>query len=95
MDAQVAYIITTPDTLCPGQSTIFQSYLYIVFQAKVSCSKLQPMGCELTASCSVSDDGSAELWWIHDIWSKTISLKQRLVESDIWSIRHFVYYDVW
>ena len=32
---------------------------------------------------------------IHDIWSKTISSKRRLVECDIWSIRHFTDYDVW
>ena len=32
--------------------------------------------------------------WIHDIWSKTISSKRRLVECDIWSIRRFADYDV-
>ena len=32
---------------------------------------------------------------IHDIWSKTISLKRRLVECDIWSIRRIADYDVW
>ena len=32
---------------------------------------------------------------IHDIWSKTISSKRRLVECDIWSIRHYADYDVW
>ena len=32
---------------------------------------------------------------IHDIWSKTISSKRRLVECDIWSIRRFAHYDVW
>ena len=32
---------------------------------------------------------------IHDIWSKTISSKRRLVECDIWSIRRFADYDVW
>ena len=31
---------------------------------------------------------------IHDIWSKTISSKRRLVECDIWSIRRFADYDV-
>ena len=33
--------------------------------------------------------------WIHDIWSKTISSKRRLVERDIWSIRRFADYDTW
>ena len=33
--------------------------------------------------------------WIHDIWSKTISSKQRLVECDIWSTRRFVDYVIW
>ena len=31
---------------------------------------------------------------IHDIWSKTISSKRRLVECDIWSIRRFADYDI-
>ena len=37
-----------------------------------------------------------KLWtsWIHDIWSKTISSKRRLVECDIWSLRRFADYDV-
>ena len=32
--------------------------------------------------------------WIHDIWSKTITSKRRLVEYDIWSIRRFADHDV-
>ena len=39
--------------------------------------------------------GGMYLLGIHDIWSKTISLKRRLVECNIWSIRSFAEYDFW
>ena len=35
------------------------------------------------------------IFGIHDIWSKTILSKRRLVECDIWSIRRFIHYVIW
>ena len=58
-----------------------------------SSQSTHPVGRYRTSALERITHGS-QITWIHDIWSKTISSKRRLVDCDIWSIRRFANYDV-